>query len=57
MTAPTTYKLGNPKLPYPFVPCAGAFETDPTTSNVYSPIAGGPYQLGTTWINKAANRV
>ncbi len=57
MTSPTTYKLGNPKLPYPFVPCAGAFNVDPTSDNVKNPTVGGNYLLGTTWINKSSNRV
>lgn len=57
MTSPTTYKLGSPKLPYPFVPCAGVFNVDPTTSNIKSPAVGGNYLVGTSWINKSNNSV
>ncbi len=57
MTTPSTYKLGYPPLKYSVVPFAGAFTSDPTTSDVSSPTVGGNYKIGTMWVNTSTNGV
>jgi hypothetical protein len=59
MTAPTTYKLGFPKLKNSLVPMASGapFQRDPTSADYLDPRVGAPYAIGTIWPNEATGGV
>lgn len=55
MTTPSTYKKGYPPSKYSQLPVITA-ESDPTTSDLYHPTAGGFYPIPSLWVNKTNDR-
>src|SRR5574338_2043 len=55
MVSPNTFKHGYPFNKYAMMPCVSS-ESDPTTSDLYHPTAGGFYPLPTLWSNSTNNK-